>query len=108
MAQNADEQAARAQIPALAEGRYRTVSPPGTPLGRGTYGTVVLAFDEQDREYVAIKYLELNRQVPAAKTAGELFHSSAPVSMHLRCLHELRPHTTPDNGAVGAGQVAAV
>ena len=61
MAQNADEQAARAQIPALAEGRYRTVSPPGTPLGKGSYGTVVLAFDEQDREYVAIKYLELAR-----------------------------------------------
>ncbi len=61
MAHAAEERAAPVPIPDLAAGRYRTVMRAGEPevLGRGSYGTVVLAFDLVDGELVAIKYLEI-------------------------------------------------
>ena len=84
MSNGSDQQAGPLPIPEIADGRYETKR----VLGAGSYGTVVLAADRENKgELVAIKYLECNglRQPGNERLAQrEIINHSSLAHPHVR------------------------
>lgn len=84
MSNGSDQHAGPLPIPEIADGRYETKR----VLGAGSYGTVVLAADRENKgELVAIKYLECNglRQPGNERLAHrEIVNHSSLAHPHVR------------------------